>query len=341
MNNRKLNFLDISKVITCFLVVTGHVFCRYRQEDWLGWGGHNITLTYLASYIYSFHMPLFFMISGYVYGKQMYKKTDSCVLNNVTFIKKKIIRLIVPYIFFSILLTFVLYYVGHFQGSIFKNYYHTFFVSNDTYLWFLPCLFLISILYNSLGTYIQIGLYLFLLIFAGLCVSSVYLPNEFQIGNIARYSFFYLMGVMAQQNEKQLLKLFTAKNAGVLLLMHFIFFYLKMKTWGYVLINDILSIICALFGSLLVLIISFLISNDSILRSKIVGCFIRDGYSVYLIHPMLIYILYYDIFKVSGNYYVQVLIAILLSFGISMLFAFILRMVSCAWILGEKNVKHV
>lgn len=335
MNNRKLNFLDISKVITCILVVTGHVFCRYRLEDWIGWGGHDEFLTQVASYIYSFHMPLFFIISGYVYGKQMSRDIDSSVSKKFTFINKKIKRLIVPYIFFSIPLTLVLYYVGHFQGSIFENYYHTFLVSNDTYLWFLPCLFLISILYNSLGTYIQSRLYLFLLIFAGLCVSSVYLPYEFQIGNITRYSFFYLIGVMAQQNEKQLSKLFTTKNAGGVLLLHLIFFYLEMKTWGYVLINDILSIICALFGSLLVLTISFLISNDSILRSKIVVCFIRDGYSVYLIHPMLIYILYYYVFKVSGNCYVQSLIAILLSYGVSMLFALISRKLSCAWIIGE------
>ena len=87
--------------------------------------------------------------------------------------------------------------------------------------------------------------------------------------------------------------------------------------------------------------ISYLISNDSILRSKIVGTFIRDSYSVYLIHPMLIYLLYYHFLNAVGNCYVHSLLAILLSYGVSMLFAFIIRKLNCAWITGEKSTRNV
>ena len=72
MGARRHNYLDIAKVITCFLVVIGHIFNRYSLNDWLGWGGHDDFLTHLAKYIYSFHMPLSFMISGYVWDASVW-----------------------------------------------------------------------------------------------------------------------------------------------------------------------------------------------------------------------------------------------------------------------------
>ena len=334
-----MNYLDVAKVITCFLVVIGHICRRYSLNDWLGFGVHNIYISWLASYIYSFHMPLFFMISGYVYEIQLKKSAYSYVSNKIAFIQKKINRLIVPYFCFSIPLTAVLYFVGRFQGSIFENYFNAFLITNNTYLWFLPCLFVISILYNSLGLVIRRWSFLCLLVLAGFSVSSDYLPNYLQINNVARYSFYYSIGVIAQNFETKLLKMFTLKNAVVLFMVQSIFYYMAMKTWGYVLIHSVLALICALLGSFLVLIVSFLISRESILRSGLVESLVKDSYSVYLIHSMLIYILYFYIFKASSNCYVQFLLAILLSYSISMLVACILRRVNGSWIIGEKNVK--
>lgn len=67
-------YLDVIKGIGIFLVVLAHV------------SRHSIT-----GVIYSFHMPLFFIISGYIYGK--YNKIESCRL----FIQRKISSLLVPY----------------------------------------------------------------------------------------------------------------------------------------------------------------------------------------------------------------------------------------------------
>ncbi|WP_370640845.1 acyltransferase family protein [Prevotella sp. E13-17] len=341
MNVRKFNYLDVAKVLTCFLVVIGHVFYRYKLDDWLDWGGHNIYLAQLAAYIYSFHMPLFFIISGYVYGKQMNKNIDYSLSNETTFINKKVKRLMVPFFCFSIPLTAVLYYVGRFQGSILENYCHTLLLYNDTYLWFLPCLFVISILYNSLRTFIRKRSYLCLLVFIVLYVISDYLPSYLSMHNIAHYLIYYHVGAVAQLNEKQILKLYKAKNIFVFFLLHLIFFYLVMKTWGYIVIHNVLGLGCAMLGSLLMLTISNLISNEYILHSKIVGCFIRDSYSVYLIHPMLIYLLYFYIFKNLGTCYTQFILSIIICYGVSILFAFILRRLNCAWIIGEKNVTYI
>lgn len=79
MNKERNLYMDIVKGIGILLVVIGH--CE----------------TPIGRYIYLFHMPLFFFISGYFY-KDKYSN------NPVEFIVKKIKTLYRPYIFFAILL---------------------------------------------------------------------------------------------------------------------------------------------------------------------------------------------------------------------------------------------
>ena len=49
---KRVDYLDYAKGIAIILVVLGHIF-----------SGGNI-----KTYIYSFHMPLFFIISGYLFN---------------------------------------------------------------------------------------------------------------------------------------------------------------------------------------------------------------------------------------------------------------------------------
>lgn len=51
-------------------------------------------IDYVVYIIYTFHMPLFFILSGYVYGLREVKRTKTEYLN---FVKKKALVLMVPY----------------------------------------------------------------------------------------------------------------------------------------------------------------------------------------------------------------------------------------------------
>ncbi len=80
MNNKKREiWLDILKGIAILLVIIGH--------------GPTIS-NRLYEFIWAFHMPLFFLISGYTFKKKEEKK----------FIKDKAKRLLIPYYFTCILL---------------------------------------------------------------------------------------------------------------------------------------------------------------------------------------------------------------------------------------------
>lgn len=86
MTERK-NYLDMAKGIGIILVVMAHAMPR---------------LSYIWIVINSFHMPLFFVISGILF------KTKS---NWMAYIKRKIITLYLPYVGCS-LITFAPEFIG-------------------------------------------------------------------------------------------------------------------------------------------------------------------------------------------------------------------------------------
>lgn len=128
-------FINIARAIAMLMVIIGHV-----SKDPV------VTKT-----IYSFHMPLFFILSG-----MLYKKSDNW--NCIYRIRFK--SLIIPYFEFYIL-TLVYYWIIeiHFRpselpsewlrliplvlGSDFHGY-----MSHNVVLWFLPALFSLEIIFN-------------------------------------------------------------------------------------------------------------------------------------------------------------------------------------------------
>lgn len=116
--------------------------------------GHASRSASLVSWIFSFHMPLFFIISGMLFHERQF--LDS--------FKKKVTRFLIPYLFFGIV-TFVYwalierrFRVGGGSGSVTNALTNIFLARAGTsnypqnaVLWFLPCLFVTEMLF--LGTF--------------------------------------------------------------------------------------------------------------------------------------------------------------------------------------------
>ena len=84
-------FIDIARIYGIWLVYYGHFIESYMKA-----GSPVAAIQY--KFIYSFHMPLFFILSGYIAREQ---------LNNIDFslyLKRKAASRLVPYLFLSILL---------------------------------------------------------------------------------------------------------------------------------------------------------------------------------------------------------------------------------------------
>ena len=127
--------LDIAKGIGIILVVFGHTLSPVMK-------GHSI-LEWIYSVIYTFHMPLFFFISGYFASKLITKPVSKPEL-----IKQRTIRLMIPYFVWALIylpMKVVMSQYARFHDEY--KWYSIFFGNNpDGQLWYLYVLFILSVL---------------------------------------------------------------------------------------------------------------------------------------------------------------------------------------------------
>ena len=88
-------WVDDVKVIACILVVLGHFFQSMTKANILS---ENDLYEWFNTTIYYFHVPLFFICSGYLYQKYSKVNSISSWCKNVV---KKALALGVPYVTFS------------------------------------------------------------------------------------------------------------------------------------------------------------------------------------------------------------------------------------------------
>lgn len=195
MENKKISFLQTFGII---LVVLGHT-------------ERTGTSFFIRDLIYSFHMPLFVFISGYLLKFTTSEEIGDIKLNN--FIIKKIKRLIVPYILISSLAYIPKYILGRFavrplELSL-KDY-----ILNMIYLWdnpiiffwFLPTIFLIMILTIILYRVLKnnTGIILALALMLNL-ISDKFLNVEFlNLTGVSNYLVFFILGIFYRESEQKI-----------------------------------------------------------------------------------------------------------------------------------------
>ena len=87
----RVRFIDIARIYGVVLVYYGHIIESYMKA-----GSAVAAMHY--KFIYSFHMPLFFILSGYI-AKQHVSGTKF-----TTYLKKHVASRLVPYLFLSLIL---------------------------------------------------------------------------------------------------------------------------------------------------------------------------------------------------------------------------------------------
>ena len=136
MEKKRITYFDLAKGIGIILVVLGHM--------------ENIS-TELRIWISSFHMPLFFVISGMLIAAKNEIDIDFDNSNGIkTLVKKKAKGILVPYIWFSLIYIpidiinlFVLYNVDN--HTFVQNILDSITFSGVSVMWFLPALFIAEI----------------------------------------------------------------------------------------------------------------------------------------------------------------------------------------------------
>lgn len=176
------SFYDNARVGLIFLVVFGHLLQPYTS---LSTGSQA-----LYTWIYTFHMPAFILISGF------FAKGS----NEPKYIKNLIKKLLLPYVFFQIIYTGYYYLIGKpdFQNDLFDPQWS---------LWFLLSLFswhLLLILFKKMRAYISIPI----AITIGLLIGYVNdIGSAFSLSRTFAFFPFFLVGYfLTKEHLKQLNK---------------------------------------------------------------------------------------------------------------------------------------
>lgn len=225
-SSNKLLYIDNIKVLLTILVVLHHTFIAYSSSE--GWYYNEqtsllparILLTMCVSINQSFFMGFFFLLAAYFTDSSYFRKGAS------RFIKDRLIRLGIPLLFYSFILTpFICYLVYYFA----KEHHITYFEYINRYdswidlgvTWFVAALLLFTLLYVvvkkifkiNFNTPVAVPNSRTILLFAiGLGIISFFVriifpvgwvlePIGFQLGHFPQYIALFIIGLLASKNN--------------------------------------------------------------------------------------------------------------------------------------------
>ncbi len=265
--NKKILFLQCFGIL---LVVLGH-------------SGENIP--YLSKWIYSFHMPLFIFISGYLLDYT--SKNGIEKINIIKFINKKIKRLLIPYFVISSLAYVPKYLLGKFAlrplELTFSGYIHGFLYPWDNpiiFFWFLPTLFFIMIItiYSIRIFKDNIKIILFFSFIISV-LSKKFIDIEFlNIKGILNYFFFFILGITYKRYEKEIDEILKLRNILIFIILNTIL--LVNCIVNYKFSNQLLYIFISIIGILFSLSLEKIYSEKNY---KFLNHLYGKSYSIYLL----------------------------------------------------------
>ena len=191
--NKRIAWVDTAKGIGIILVVYGHVARGLEKSHILS---DSTLFQFLDTSIYSFHMPLFFFLSG-MFFLGSYKKYG------VTLFSHKIATIVYPYILWSVIqLGIKLALSGYTNSSTsYSALFSIFWVPVEQF-WFLYSLFLITsvhILFFSLTDRLQIPKKYSLWTILGtaflLYIARALVPGVFQLQTVCAYMVYFSLGL--------------------------------------------------------------------------------------------------------------------------------------------------
>ncbi|MDY7538939.1 acyltransferase [Undibacterium sp. 5I1] len=200
MTNRAI-WVDYAKAIGILLVVYGHV----ARGVWnAGIPFDQATYSLIDSVIYSFHMPLFFFLSGLFFNASFQKYGAKNLLIG------KLETIAYPYVVWSLLQGMVEVFLSKYtNGKVSIAEVLALFWMPRAHFWFLYVLFLVFILATLLHRFLQLNVAsskLRPLALVLLITSALYVGNgngnmvaPFPIDYLMAYFVFFVLGIQSEQ----------------------------------------------------------------------------------------------------------------------------------------------
>lgn len=305
MNNRD-SIYDWVRLIATLFVVIGHstylkITTTYGGVSYVVspeisdtyYSGIFLAQRFLVSWVYGFHMPLFFMLSGAVLALKPLKSFE-------IFLTSKIKRLVIPYYVYGLLFMLPIKFMGQFynEESIGKAY-RGFLIGIDSgHLWFF-----LSLFWCMLTFYIVIKLlkklkldkmYLILILFLFISIMSRYMPFDFVgIKKGLSYVLCFAIGYCFEKERKKYMKSMVGDTKIIslvfLLLLVLEIIVIKIEALQGFIREYILLLVGCAFTFAMAYLCDKMFKNVS--NSKIWYLVTRNLFYVYIFHDPLNYLI--------------------------------------------------
>lgn len=318
----RIKWVDIAKGLCILWVVIGHTGLPEAISVW----------------IFSFHMPFFFFISGFLYKEEKYAPTQ--------FLVRRIRSLLLPYILFSVLVILFMPIIKTYNVTaanlplvIYDVLCHGWASNRFTYpLWFIPVLFITEIIYMLLCRLPNILRVLSVILLGGLSY-LLYLKNidmVYSLSVVGTAIVFYYLGNLLQNMK---LNVSNRRNMiisiGLFLICIIINVYISQINLPRIdlayncLSNPFLMYIAAISGIVVMILLSMFLSRNSIL-ANVLSYLGQNTYIILATHLLYMQL----IITFIGNGYM--LLRHLLMWGFIILTIYSINNYA-PWILGKKK----
>ena len=312
----KKDVYNIAKCITVVLVVVAHATRMYTGLGVVDPVVGSLVLKQLTEIIYSFHMPLFMLLSGCVYG---YCIEAGKYQQGMRFLGNKAKRLLIPYVIFGVCYVAPTMVLLRFTEQDYLTYLWEGIIlsKNSRHLWYVFALFWIFLLAMLVRKLLLTtwGLPVVMLLAIGAYLISSYIPAVFQLRAATMYQVFFFAGVCINKYFDKL--------------------WLWIILFGSFIVSGDAYLSAAFIGIGIVLGISLLLAKGKVAENRIVKGINQNGYGIYFFHPMIIYVCFALTYKMNISPYVLCVGIIVIAFALSWVLTVGVRKMKMGIIIGE------
>lgn len=279
-NKQREYWVDNVKVLACILVVVGHFFQSMEKSNLIE---SSNFYRWFMQMIYCFHVPLFFICSGYLYQKLTIVNNIATWKSNVL---KKMLALGIPYFTFSII-TYLMKEIfsssvntqnGELLNSLF---FHP--LSPYWYLYALFVLFLVTPTFvNIKSAYAAIIVAVVMKLVVIACVQQCELPKFIEY--VLLYEVWFVLGMTLSVKGIHLITKEESrkKQITVSTIMFVVFMIVTIVTFKMNIFNEYIEFTCGILACFSVIIFFANVRVDTAV-SEISS---RYTMSIYLMHTI-------------------------------------------------------
>lgn len=280
-NNKKIRYywVDRTKLIACILVLMGHFISGLILANILE---NNFFWDWFEKTIYYFHVPLFFICSGFLYQQRSKVNNLKSWRKNVI---KKFILLGVPYFTFSIVTILIKMVVSNEVNNEAPELLRTIFLNPIAPFWYLYVLFFVFLVTKTFNKKIECKSYLiisFLLKILSCIISnsSNYDKIPYFLRGIMGNEIWFVLGMTIPYIEKKYIKNKFIKEYILLFVLAILFSVLIIK------LNINVKIIEFIMGLIFCTSIIGILNCNNKKENKVEKFFSRYTMEIFLMHTI-------------------------------------------------------